>query len=158
MEISLDKGIIDFERFMSHLPLDSTDRVLVVLKGHLLVEEILREYVSAHVKHPKRLNDARFSFHHCLCLARAFSNDDSNEKLWDSIEKLNNLRNKLAHSLEPKDVDTKIKVFVELLSNSDPSLVYADDGKSFGVLSTCIFAIYLSLSHALRNREEYNAL
>lgn len=140
----------DLNRFVTHLPLDSSDRVLVVLKGHLLVEELLREYIDAHVIRADKLQDARLTFHQCLCLARAFSDGESNEKLWDSIEKLNGLRNKLAHSLEPKDVDRRIKEFVEVLSNAQPNAIYADQDQKFGVLSTCILTICLSLSVALR--------
>ena len=137
------------ERFIKHLPLNGTDRVVVVLKGHLLVEELLREYVNNHFENAEILKDARLTFHQYLCLSRGFSVDESNEKLWTSIEKLNTLRNKLAHSLEPKDIETKCQEFVELLSSFAPNTEYLDSDKNFGALSCCILAICSSLSVAL---------
>jgi len=136
----------DLNRFISHLPLDSTDNVTVVLKGHLLVEELLREYVSLQFQKPEMLKDARLTFHQILCIARASSNNASNEKLWLSIEKLNGLRNKLAHSLEPKDLEIKIKEFVSHLSNFNSGEAYISQDLKFGVLASCILGICLSLS------------
>jgi hypothetical protein len=136
-------------RFVAHLPLDTTDRVLVVLKGHLLVEELLRAYIEKHVRRPAALADARLTFHQCLCIARAFDNDPSREKLWLVIEKLNGLRNKFAHSLEPKDVERSVAEFITMQSNFDPSLAYADDGKKFGALASCLLGVCLTLSHAV---------
>jgi hypothetical protein len=139
----------DLNRFISHLPLDSTDNVTVVLKGHLLVEELLKEYVSLQFKKPEMLKDARLTFHQILCIARASSNDASSEKLWLSIEKLNGLRNKLAHSLEPKDLEIKIEEFVSHLSNFNPREDYVSQDLKFGVLTSCILGLCLSLSALL---------
>jgi hypothetical protein len=137
------------QRFISHLPLNTTDRVLVVLKGHLLVEELLREYVEMHVRDPGPLLDARLTFHQCLCLARAFDDDPLREKLWLVIEKLNSLRNKLAHSLEPKDVERSVREFIQMQSNADPTLAYADGEKKFGALASCLLGICWTLSNAI---------
>jgi len=138
------------QRFVTHLPLSTTDRVLVILKGHLLVEEMLREYIKLQVHRADKLQDARLTFHQCLCLARAFDKEESNEKLWSSVEKLNGLRNKLSHSLEPKDVEAKLKEFVSLLSDFKADEGYVDEEKNFGVLASCLLTICLSLSEFLR--------
>lgn len=133
------------QRFSEHLPLNSTDRTLVVLKGHLLVEEMLRQYVDQKFDKPEELAAARLTFQQCLCLARAFESNPLHEKLWLSVEKLNNLRNKLAHSLEPKNIDAHIKEFLYLLSNFE----ILDEERKFGALTSCVLAICLSLSHAV---------
>jgi hypothetical protein len=138
------------QRFLEHLPLATTDRVLVVLKGHLLVEELLRQFINVHMPSPQRLVDARLTFHQCLCMARAFSKDNMHEKLWDATEKLNGLRNKLAHALEPKEVDVKLREFVELLSDFHGTSEFADSEKKFGVLTSCVLAICLALSEAVQ--------
>jgi len=70
----------DLNRFISHLPLDSTDNVTVVLKGHLLVEELLKEYVILQFQKPEMLKDARLTFHQILCIARVSSNDALSER------------------------------------------------------------------------------
>ena len=136
----------DLSRFISHLPLDSTDRVTVLLKGHLLVEELLKEYVNSKFQKPEMLKDARLTFHQVLCIARAFSSDSSNEKLWLSIEKLNGLRNKLAHSLEPKDLEIKIEEFVSHISNFNSKEDCINEELGFGTLASCILGICLTLS------------
>jgi hypothetical protein len=137
------------KRFVAHLPLESTDRILVVLKGHLLVEELLREYVSKQFHNPSELVDARLTFYQCLCLARAADTDASHEKLWLVVERLNTLRNKLAHSLEPKDLEATIRGFVEMQSNFDPIAPYVDSEKKFGALAVCMLDICMSLSYAV---------
>jgi hypothetical protein len=141
-------------RFVAHLPLETTDQTLVVLKGHLLVEEMLREFVDRRVRHPDELPDARLTFQQCLCLARALDEDPSRAKLWRTVEKLNTLRNKLAHSLEPKELDRHIKDFVEMQSNFDPTEPFIDDEKKFGSLASCILGMCLTLSHAVRPRDQ----
>ena len=145
--MEIDKKIEEnFKRFFKHIAIDETDRVLVVLKGHLLVEELLREYIKARVTNHKYLDDARLTFHQCLCIARSLSNNNDNSKLWKSIKLLNTLRNKLAHSLEPNDIDNKIDEFVNYLTMDDIKGDYMDDDKRYGVLSTCLLTVCSSLA------------
>ncbi|WP_158684635.1 hypothetical protein [Pseudoalteromonas sp. T1lg48] len=144
----------DLNRFIAHLPLDSTDKVTVVLKGHLLVEELLTEFVGLNFSRPNKLKDARFSFHHLLCIARAISKEDSNDNLWSSIEKLNGLRNKLAHSLEPKDLEKRINDFIAQLSDFNSQNDYVSPDLKIGTLAACILAICLTLSAKINNTNE----
>lgn len=141
------------QRFVTHLPLQTTDRTLVVLKGHLLIEEMLREFVSKHFHDPQQLTDARLTFHQCLCLARAIETDQLREKLWRTVERLNTLRNKLAHSLEPKELDKYVKEFLEMQSDFDPGEPFIDKEQKFGALASCILGMCLALSHAVHPRE-----
>jgi hypothetical protein len=140
-------------RFVAHLPLQTTDRTLVVLKGHLLIEEMLREFVSTHFPNPHQLDGARLTFHQYLCLAKSIDTDPLREKLWITIEKLNMLRNKLAHSLEPKELERHIEEFLKMQSDFDPALPFADDEKKFGALAFCILGMCLALAHAVHPRE-----
>lgn len=137
----------DLTKFVTHLPLNSTDRVVVILKGHLLVEELLREYTASTAISSEYLADARLTFHQCLCIARSFDPEPvSNKKLWAAISKLNSLRNKLAHNLEPKDIECKIDEFVEFLSLDYKGEVFADEDGNFGNLTMSVFALAQSLS------------
>ena len=137
------------ERFVSHLPLGTTDQTLVILKGHLLVEELLREYVHGQFSLPEHLSDARLTFQQCLCLAKASDTDQSRDKLWLLVGKLNALRNKLAHNLEPRDIDSALKEFVGIQSDFNPNDLFADKESNFGVLATCILGICMSLSYVV---------
>jgi hypothetical protein len=88
----------DFLRLMSQLTVD--DEALVVLKGHLIVEEKLDEIIEAFVFHPEQLEAARLSFAQKVVIARSLSLDEHENTVWDLILKLNTLRNRLAHSLD----------------------------------------------------------
>ena len=145
------------ERFVAHLPLKTTDRTLVVLKGHLLIEEMLRDFVSKHFQDPQQLADARLTFHQCLCLAKAIDTDPLREKLWRTVEKLNTLRNKLAHSLEPKELEKHVKEFLEMQSDFDPAEPFADKEQKFGALASCLLGMCLALSHAVHPLNHYSS-
>lgn len=147
----MDKGTNQYiTRFLEHLPLNSNDRVSVVLKGHLLIEELLGKLIEVHVVDSLPLRDARFTFKQKLCLAQAFCSNESNSKLWKSIELLNNLRNKLAHSLEPENIEMKLNKFIELISNFNFESEFVDNEKTFGTLTCCIFCIYMSLASQIQ--------
>jgi hypothetical protein len=99
------------------------DGTLIVLKGHLVLEELLRTKVCAAVQNPRFLTRANLSFFQLLCIARSIFPDDARTRLpqddhgtdlWDVIEAWNQLRNQLAHRLEPTntlDIIRKILFF-----------------------------------------------
>jgi hypothetical protein len=94
----------EYEHFRRLLP-PLVNLELVVLKGHLLIEEQLQEFLRATSRHPKSLDDARLNFMQTAHLVRALGgllyNDHS---LWSLVVDLNKLRNRLAHRLEPGDI------------------------------------------------------
>jgi len=58
-------------RLLDHLPLGSADQTLLVLKGHLLLEELLQEYISSKVSNPDALKRVQLRFADRLVLAQA---------------------------------------------------------------------------------------
>lgn len=52
----------DLTRFIKHFPLRTQDVSLMVFKGHLLTEELLREFLHVKVQHPSHVRDARLSY------------------------------------------------------------------------------------------------
>jgi hypothetical protein len=80
--------------------LESDDEALIILKGHLVVEERITAVIEKFVFHPEHLEKARLSFAQKVALARCLSRDESGNSVWELIEKLNSLRNKLSHSLD----------------------------------------------------------
>ncbi|MEW8288225.1 MAG: hypothetical protein AB2697_19775 [Candidatus Thiodiazotropha endolucinida] len=110
-------------RFMAHVPKDSPDDSLVILKGHLLSEEILGDFISTKVAHPDHLHleDGRWGFAKKVELAASMSNKDNHDKwVWSALKKLNSLRNKYSHSLEPKGLDIAISEFRFFVSPHSP--------------------------------------
>jgi len=94
-----------------------SDLTLIILKGHLMLEEQLNAFLASFPIHPKALPDARLTFHQKLRVIRAFSFAPS-EKSWRLAEELNRLRNKIAHHPEVLDLEAQVKTFVALLPDA----------------------------------------
>jgi len=89
----------------------SHDLAMVILKGHLVLEEMLRRILVRHVSNPTALEDIRLSFFQALRLVQALSQPNQKE-LWHDLEQLNRIRNVLAHQVEPLDIENKIDAFL----------------------------------------------
>ncbi len=88
--------------FDKHFHSDLDEQALI-LKGHLLLEGMLRDYCLSVVHHPASLREARLSFNQVTLLARsliALPVQDF-EWVWGVLGKINKMRNMLAHELEP---------------------------------------------------------
>ncbi len=115
-----------FERVMAHLPVDG-EPSLVVLKAHLLVEEQLWALIYARLGMNEDLL-ARFkkrfqSSADIALIAEALVSEEDvafheAHWLWKAIEKLNSVRNRLAHDLEPVGVEDKMADLVSCVSTS----------------------------------------
>jgi len=82
------------------------DSTPVLLKGHLLIEEQLFAFIAAHCRHPKLLEEVRLTFAQKLRLAQSLSGGFTD--LVRPLEKLNAIRNRMAHHVEITDLDTRI--------------------------------------------------
>lgn len=94
-------------RYDSHMP-EVDDLALIVLKGHLLVEEMLRELADLASAHPEHLQTAQLGFSKLANIVRAIVPWRSDDECWSLILGLNKLRNMLAHQLEPQDLRNAI--------------------------------------------------
>jgi hypothetical protein len=96
----------DFDsRFRRHFPRRSNDFTLIVLKGHLLLEESANRLLAALLRRPEAIESANLRFYQKLCLIRALipaggRKEGSISRTLDAAEKLNELRNKQAHHLD----------------------------------------------------------
>lgn len=76
-----------------------------ILKAHLLIEEMLRDFCLEVVPNPLFLRGARLTFKQTMLLARSLLNppvrDLNLDWVWNSLNQINKLRNMLAHELEP---------------------------------------------------------
>jgi hypothetical protein len=107
-------AIQSFRRFYKLLP-RSDDAALVILKLHLLVEEQVRTYVSERMAQPTALDAAALTFHQMTCIAEAVCIEEIDHRIWDAARKLNELRNKFAHVLEPAGAVQRMEGICELL-------------------------------------------
>tara|TARA_B100000749_G_C18381407_1_gene446178 strand:+ start:525 stop:1061 length:537 start_codon:yes stop_codon:yes gene_type:complete len=155
LEIKMGKSQTeeDFLKFWKHISLETEDETVIVLKGHLLLEDLMREFCASKMVHEDALNDANLSFKQALQLAKALHLRHPEKWVWAGIEKVNNLRNKLAHNLEPKDYEKKRQELIQLVKGEvfDDS-IYQSFNEIHQQLAVTIFILYSTLSANLRFR------
>ena len=100
-------------RHKEHLP-DGSDLTLLVLKGHLLVEESLDQLIGSSCPAPKYLLDARLTFAVKMRIARALTDHLLYPGYWDLIRALNKIRNGLAHKLDNPALEAALRDFMRL--------------------------------------------
>ena len=114
---------------MKHFPFKG-QLDLVVLKGHLLIEQLLWKFVENRVLYPEALKELQkpdrfFSFNTLVCFAQSLDENKDFAWVWEAIKKLNVIRNSLAHrteylsrfkgkpgSVESKDYEMQLKVSI----------------------------------------------
>lgn len=105
------------ERFKKHAP-KGRDLTLILLKCHLLVEEEMNELLELMLPHPEFLYRSRFGFLQRLRVLQAVSSDPRFHTLAEAMELLNEMRNALAHQLEPVKVRQLAPAFIEAAFNA----------------------------------------
>lgn len=128
-----------FRRFLKLLP-HGQDLTLVILKGHLMIEEQVRQIIDERVKRADALGDARLDTYQAICIAEAFCPEE--EYIWNAVKKLNKIRNELAHQIEPVGLDDRITDFI----NSVPWVRdVGDEQKRFEIRLWALFEAVSSL-------------
>ena len=85
------------------------DIVLVVLKGHLLIEESLMAIIRKFVPHGEFIDEAKLGFYQKVQVARSLSWDEHRNEMWSLALGLNRVRNDMAHALEHPKVAAHIR-------------------------------------------------
>jgi hypothetical protein len=88
---------------LEHLDLDKS--AVVVLKGHLVLEEKMTSIIEKFVFHPQHLEKARLTFAQKIAVCRSLSLDEDKNSMWELVGQLNTFRNALSHSLEGESRD-----------------------------------------------------
>lgn len=113
------KALIDtLERFQSHL-VGLTEIDLIILRGHLLLEENLYNIICEFVFHPEFIKKSDISFSQMVSIARSMSLDEENNSIWGLILAINTLRNKIAHELPASSSVEKHVIKVKDLYNNE---------------------------------------
>ena len=129
-----------FRRFLKFLP-HGQDFTLVILKGHLLIEEQVRRIIDERVKNPDAVEKAKLDCHQAICIAKALCPKEQEPWLWEAAIKLNKIRNKIAHKVEPVGLDDRIDDFV----NSVPSGLYFSEDKQ-GRFEGALWSLFEAVS------------
>ena len=94
-----------FKRFITRLP-HGKDIDLVILKAHLLIEEGVNAISRVRLGSPEiLLAEERFESIYRIRLAQSFFEPEFLPWLWHALTQLNKLRNRVAHSIDPKGRD-----------------------------------------------------
>ena len=102
-------------RSLLHLAiLDQTDDLTsVILKGHLIAEELLTAGIKASCSQPSHLDRARLRFGQLIAIFRSLERLPSAPAgFWECFLRLNRLRNELAHNLDQSRVPALSAEFV----------------------------------------------
>src|SRR4051812_19131504 len=105
-----EKQMAAIQRMAAHLPKEN-DLTLLVLKGHLLMEERLFELLEASVTRPEFVTEVNLRTGQLISLTKAMHWSDQWAWVWEMASALNQLRNQLAHRLEPKDIERRLEQF-----------------------------------------------
>jgi len=140
-----------YKKFWKHVSLGKKDETLIVLKGHLLLEDILREFCAAQVKNKDALEQAKLSFMQILHLTKAFHELKIQDWILGGLNNVNTLRNMLAHNLEPERYIKKREEFINhIRSSMTDASIYEDLSLAHEHLAVSIFFLYSGLSANLR--------
>ncbi len=115
-------------------PAATTDITLIILKGHLLIEQKVHEFIAQRLLSPEALAAARLESHQAICLAEAMALPNEEPKtLFATIKKINALRNKIAHVLDDPGIDNRIRDIVKTYRSSFQDV----DDTLYSVLAHC---------------------
>jgi len=109
-----------FQEYLNHMPKDN-DPLLLVLKGHLLIEQQLGGILAVAIPSVEYLELGKRKFIEKLRLCRSFARTQQASPAWELMLAINTLRNAYAHSLEPPDLQTKTDRVINLAMASHRS-------------------------------------
>jgi hypothetical protein len=117
-----------FQKLKAHLPLVK-DPTVIILRGHLLMEELLDEVIAASLRHPSAVRDARLTFFQKLCICQAIIGQVGGGHIWRAVKELNKLRNAVSHRLPDSalaaKLDPSLKAFFEDDFDQIPTDLYS---------------------------------
>ena len=139
------KRLKDKQKELAEIFGDIDRESLVVIKGHLLIEESLNFIIENFVHHHDFMNKANLSFYQKLNIARSMSLSEQNNSVWLLIEKLNTLRNDFAHRLNSEKREEKIKLIISLYNSEMKGDEFEKDWKNEDLPTFLSFVVSLCL-------------
>lgn len=89
--------------FQKHMP-EANDEVLVVLKGHLLLEQAIEKIIALRTVNPKEIYG--FTFSQKVQILKAITPERQLSLLKpEALLIINKIRNQLAHKLDPQNIE-----------------------------------------------------
>lgn len=138
------ESLLKIFKCYEHLP-RREDAELTILKGHLLVESRIIEYISKKLPNQRGFKNDKFRFAQLLMIARSLCGDNKYANVWQSIDNLNNLRNKLAHELGENEYRDALNKFVEFHFTR----FFKGQGDEYKEVHECVVSLYSSMVHLI---------
>ena len=143
-----------FKALEKHLR-DTDEIEVILLKGHLILEQVLNELLSAHIKSQKSLNSLNLLFSKKLDLFVALQDGERLLKAEvEQLRKINRIRNKLAHRLDFSEYHSDLKSWACAVVGYTPATI----NRKRTYRNTLIKAFYLLsgiLSGVARGRKAF---
>jgi hypothetical protein len=139
----------DMARLLDHLPHYQDSTELILLKGHLLVEELLRNYIDRKLPNPDQFKHDQFSFSKILMLCRALTPTKVRSWSFDAAKKLNAVRNKVAHELDSPDVRSNLDCFISLVEQHAMDSIFPPKERNEARLYMAITDLHHEVTHIL---------
>jgi hypothetical protein len=143
----------DMASLIKHLPHYQEPATLILLKGHLLVEELLRGYIDRKLSNPSAFKHDQFRFAKVLMLCRALSPQKMKSWPFDAAKMLNDIRNEIAHELESEDLQGKLGKFVNLVEQNSKGSVFPPEERREARLYMAISDLHNELIRVLHGKE-----
>lgn len=107
-----------YNELVEHLPDNNQDPALIILKGQLLIERLIRRFISSRLPNPSPFQNSQIKAADCIIIAESMCLPNDEPKwLWTQVKELNSIRNKLAHNLSDIKIDKRISNFVSTVAN-----------------------------------------
>lgn len=91
--------------------------ISIVLTAHLKIEAEADRLIRLNCKKPESLDTTRLSASHKFKLCEAlWGNPGGDDQFWQSLERLNALRNEIAHGLRQNELEKKLRAFIGSIS------------------------------------------
>jgi hypothetical protein len=136
-----------FHKFLEVLP-HGKELDLVILKAHLLIEEQINLVIDNNVQNPKALKAIKLTCFQKILLAQALLPIEIDKRFWVAAEKLNNIRNLIAHNISDKGLNHKIDDFITSVPADWPG---SNDHETFEL---SIWFLFVHISSFVENQLE----
>lgn len=151
---SNSRGVFgDMASLIKNLPHHQESTALILLKGHLLVEELLRGYIDRKLPNPSAFKHDQFLFAKLLMLCRALTSPKIKSWAFDAAKKLNDVRNKVAHELDSPKLKNMLESFISLVEPHAKDSVFPPQERGEARLYMAISDLHSELLRVLNAKE-----
>lgn len=148
---SIPSSMIDF---CVHMPNYQESAELLMLKGHLLIEKVLRFYIDRILTNPSKFKHEDFSFGKVLVICQALTSIEVNTWVFEAAEKLNIARNEIAHGLNLQKSEKKINDFISFVEKQAINSVVPPEERNETRLYLAISDLHQELLYVVHNSKK----